>query len=143
MPVKPTQCLVCLGYYPVASCIVMADAKGKVPVMKSERMTEALKTMSKIWSGEEVPFKNMMIKEDHPEDLIGYCYSCYGDLKHANGLYYLKNTEEGESTLRSEWFVLRHRFYGRCESVESQLIAWLCEKATKEIQRTECVGRMS
>ncbi len=72
----PVQCAVCQGFYATASCILMADDDGNIPVLNSERITKAKETLEAIESGVEVPFKNTLNFDASHSSIKAWCYLC-------------------------------------------------------------------
>ena len=95
-----SACSKCLALYPTASCFVMADDKGNIPVLKSYGIGEAKSAIAEALGEQpKKDFQNLLKSKDL-QNVNSYCYACYGEKMHGDKNHFLKNRGE-YSTLSS------------------------------------------
>ena len=125
-----SACSVCLSLYPTASCFVMADDEGNIPVLNSYEIEAAKNAIAEALGEQEKQGFQNLLKAQGLRNLKSYCYCCYGQLMHGDESYFLKNSNSGPvSILSSEWGNLRKRMYGRGQAVERRIVEYLWAKA--------------
>ena len=85
-----SACSKCFDLYPTASCFVMADAQGNIPILKSHGIAEAKSAIAEaLCEQPKKAFQNLFTSKDL-QNVKSYCYACYGELMHKDKNHFLK-----------------------------------------------------